>query len=81
MTRRLIWVTILWTGIPAAAADELNVLTAETSDGGGRMMHVYLQGLAHVALDRRAAAYEKIKTGSRSQVFRQILARDEASVR
>ncbi len=55
-------VCILAAGSPAVAA-RFAVLPAKLGNvAPSKMMHEYLMGLAHAALDRRDAEYEKIKT-------------------
>jgi len=50
---------LLFTPAVAAAVEDLAVLPAGSAKG---MMHTYLMGRAHEALDRREAEYEKLET-------------------
>jgi len=63
MARTLLVIGILSLTLSTAAADELAVLPAEIDGAApGEMMHRYLMRLAHQALDRRDAEYEKLST-------------------
>ena len=63
MYRLLVLALLLLSAVPAAIADDLDVLPPEI-DGVAptEMMHAYLMGQAYEAFDRREAEYEKIKT-------------------
>ena len=63
MIRTLFAAVCLLVVVPAAAADELAVLGEKIGQTTPKeMMHSHLMRLAHAALDRRDAEYEKIKT-------------------
>ena len=46
----------------STAPDDYNVLPADKQNPPNQMLHRYLVQEAHKALDRRLAAYEKLKT-------------------
>jgi len=72
MVFRLLLSLYLFAIVPSAFADELTVLKAQTDQPPPpKMMTAYLQDLAHRALDRRSAEYEKLKTVEQITAYQQ----------